>query len=246
MARFTLSTHFTPADLERFYATGTNIVVAKPSMNGGQANVAWVVYRPLLENKMVWEEQYGIYASTSRVVNGAMLSQMSTTDFPAAEGRIYTLGPNGSFGSPSGGGARGTFTARNEYDNLSHQGFMTLGLYQEATVNGVTFSRNAVSAAEVLYMSEATMTPYTTLYIWTQSQVVSNTVVTRVTSVRTEVVFGGSATQASLQYNSETGGFVQIGARSRVDTSTGRLQVEGGEGLPEGIKLDYILPALAA
>lgn len=245
MPEFTLNTHFTQADLERFYATGTNIVVAKPSINGGAANVAWVVYRPLVENQMVWEEQYGIYASTSRVINGARLNQTSATDFPAAAGMTYVLGPNGAFGPPSSGGTRGSFTAVNQYDNLPQPGFMTLGLYQEATVNGSPSGRKPVSAAEVLHMSEATMTPYTTLYIWTQSQVVSSTVVTNVSSLRTKVVFGGSTTQISLKYNPGSGGFVTAGGNLRLDKSARRLEVVGGEELPEGIELDYILPAAA-
>lgn len=114
MPTFTLNTSFKESDLQMFFATGTNIVVAKPSNNNGLPNVAWIVFRPSLDNSMVWEEQYGIYASTQRVVNGAVLTQMSSTPFPATDGQVYTLEPAGFFGQPHSGGIPGSFTAINQ------------------------------------------------------------------------------------------------------------------------------------
>ena len=73
MSTFTLNTAFTSADLERLHSTGTNVVVAKPSQDTVVPNVAWVVYRPLIDNRMTWEEEYGIYASNTDLINGATL-----------------------------------------------------------------------------------------------------------------------------------------------------------------------------
>jgi hypothetical protein len=86
--------------------------------------------------------------------------------------------------------------------------YMTVGLYQAATVNGQQFDDNAVSAAPVLLNSTAVMTPYTNLYIWIQSQVNGNTVVTNVTSPMTELIFGGGTDKISVAYNSATGTFI--------------------------------------
>lgn len=226
MPTFSLNTAFTDQDLQRFLASGSNVVVAKPSA-GGAPNVAWVVYRPLIDNNITWEEQYGIYASNVDLTSsGALLTQMSQTEFPAAAGMVYPLTPAGFFGPPSGSGSPTTYYAQNSYNNLP-KGYLTMGLYQNANVNGQAVSGNAVSAAPVIYQSTAEMTPYTTIYLWIQSQVRSNSVVTNVTSPQTVVTFGGSVTTVSLRYDANSGQFVKAAGS-----------------LGEGIALDHIAPAV--
>jgi hypothetical protein len=241
---FTLNTTFTQDALTMLNATGTNVVVAKPSIGNSAPNVAWIVFQPLPNNQLVWEEQYGIYASTQSIQNGATLTQLAATPFPAAEGLAYTLLPAGFFGPPqASGGSAGSFTALNQFNNLppSGPGFMTFGLYQNATVNGSAANGNAVSAAGVLYQSTAVMTPFTNVYIWTQSQVKSNTVVTTVTSVQTEVTFGGETTEIDLSYDPTTGQFVTIGQSSK---KQGGLVTAAGK-LPAGVSLKHYMPVLS-
>jgi hypothetical protein len=225
---FTLETAFNEQDLQRFLASGSNVVVAKPT-GGGAPNVAWVVYRPLLANTMTWEEDYGIYASNADIVNGAQLTQMSQTPYPARADATYALNPAGFFGPPSSGGARNAYSAVNEYDNRSDKAYLTMGLYQDAGVNGVPVQGNAVSAAPVISQSTAVMTPFTTVYLWIQSSVVSNTVVTTVTSPMTKVTFGGSVTDVALQYDASSGIFLPVG---------------GDEALGAGIEVDHLIPSL--
>lgn len=227
MPTFTLNTAFTQDDLTRFLASGSNVVVAKPNA-GGRPNVAWVVYRPLLENNMTWEEQYGIYASNTLLTqSGAVITQISKTSFPAADGKLYGLSSAGFFGPPSSGGTPGSFSAINEYNNLP-SGLLTFGLYQNATVNGSESLGNAVSAAPVPYRSTAVMTPFTTVYLWIQSQVASSSVLTTVTSPMTKVTFGGSITDVSLSYDAESGTFIPGGRTA----------------LPEGISVHHDIPEL--
>lgn len=211
---FTLQTFFQQEDLNRFYATGTNVVVAKPAASGGAPNVAWIVYRPLLSNSISWEENYGIYASNSDIIGGAVLSQISTVPSPAPIGKLYTFSPIGVFSSPGPGGQDPAgFTVVNSYNNLP-KGYLTMGLYQDANVDGQLLQGNAVSAAPVIYNSTAVIIPYTIVYIWTQSQVKSNTVVTTVTSQMTMVKFGGTTSSVSLSYDSTSGKFIQGGANA--------------------------------
>ena len=72
------------------------------------------------------------------------------------------------------------------------------------------------------------MTPFTTIYLWVQSQVQSNSVVTLVTSPMTKVTFGGSVTHISLAYDPQTGTFIS----------------QEKAGLAEGLVLDQIAPSL--
>jgi hypothetical protein len=246
MPTFTLNTTFTQDALTMLYATGTNVVVAKPSAGGSAPNVAWVAFRPLIANAMTWQEQYGIYCSTSSIQNGALLTQMSQAPFPAGDGQKYALTAAGFFGPPQTGGMPGSYTATNQYNNLppSGPGYLTFGLFQNANVNGSAMTGNAVSAAPVPYQSTAVMTPFTTVYLWTQSQVLSNTVVTSVTSVQTQVIFGGPVTTVSLTFDPATGGFVQTGASLKADASTGQLTAHGGKALPAGVSIAHLLPVL--
>jgi hypothetical protein len=223
---YTLNTSFTEQDLGRFFATGSNVVVAKPSSSGGSPDVAWVVFHPLLNNTMTWTEDYGIYASTAELVNGALLTQISRSDFPAVDGKIYPFTPAGYFGPPEAGGLPGSFYTVNLYKN--DLGYLTFGLFQDAIVNNKPAAGNAISAASVLYKSKAQMTPFTTIYLWIQSQVQSNSVVTLVTSPMTKVTFGGSTTSISLAYDSDTGEFIRAANTE----------------LAEGITLDHFIPSL--
>jgi hypothetical protein len=223
MPTFSLSAEFSKQDLERFFAAGSNVVVAKPTQ-GGSPNVAWVVFRPLLANQMTWEENYGIYASNADLVNGASLFQISQTEFPAASGQAYDMEPAGYFGPPQSGGTPNSYTARNDYNN--DKGYLTMGLFQNATVNGTLSKGNAISAALVQYASTAVMTPFTTVSLWIQSQVKSNSVVTNVTSPITSITFGGTVTDVALRYNPGTGTFVpaaELDPSVRVDALVAAL-----------------------
>ena len=88
---FNLGVTFTNDQLAILYATGTNVVVAKPSAGGSIPNVAWLVFKALPANKITWDEEYGIYASTQNITNGATLTQLSSVPLPAADNKSYTL-----------------------------------------------------------------------------------------------------------------------------------------------------------
>ncbi len=135
-----------------------------------------------------WEENYGVYVSTASVNSGAKLEKLSSTGIPAAANKLYTLTGSGALSAPATGCEPGFFCSLNSY---SKQGAMAVGLYQDATVNGTEIAGNAISIAGVLLASTAVMTPYTTLYVWLQSEIESNTLVTTVTSPMTLLRFGG-------------------------------------------------------
>ncbi|MFB6454110.1 hypothetical protein ACE38W_02475 [Chitinophaga sp. Hz27] len=204
MAQYTLNASFSSDVLDTFYVTGTNVVIAKPAANG-TPNVAWQVFSPLQQNQLTWTEQYGIYASNQEVANGVVLNQMSNVPIGAAMNQLYTLEASGVITGPDSGGQPNSFALQNSYID---QPYMTIGLFQNAVVNGTPVNGNAISAVPVLLASTAVMTPYTTVYIWVQSQVVSNTVVTTVTSPMTELTFGGGNNIISVQYDAGSGTFL--------------------------------------
>lgn len=210
---YSLSLAFSNEDLQRIYASGSNVVIAKPA-GGSTPNVAWLVVRPLPSNTITWQEQYGIYMSNTEIINGATLVQSASTSSNASPDTMYTMEPSGTISGPvTSGGTQGAFSIQNEYNNLP-KGYLTTGLFQSANVDGTLATGNAVSAATCLYNSTAVMTPYTTVYLWIASSVVSNTVVTHITSPMTQVTFGGSVTSVSLVYDATSGTFLPASGQS--------------------------------
>lgn len=216
MSNYSLNVAFTQQQLQTLYLTGSNVIIAKPT-GGSRPNVAWQVFKPMQANTLSWTEDYGIYASTSQVTNGARLDQLSNVPVGAAMNKMYTLQPSAVITGPATGGESGSFALLNNYLT---QDFMTVGLYQDATVNGTEIMGNAISAVPVLKASTALMTPYTTVYIWLQSQVLSNTVVTMVTSPMTELRFGGEVDQLSIAYDSDSGKFLPAASSRELECSS--------------------------
>jgi len=216
MSTFNLKTAFTNEQLQNIYLAGLNVIVAKPT-GGTNPDVAWQVYKPLQANTLSWQEEYGIYASTTEVVNGARLSQLSSVPVGALQNRLYTLEVSGATSGPTSGGVPNGYAMENKYDNKP---YMTIGLFQDANVNGTEIAGNAISAKTTLLSHTAKMTPFTTLYMWLESNVISNTVVTNVTSPMTKLKFGGDVKTISVVYDSSSGTFIpDANALETIDAS---------------------------
>lgn len=222
MSNYQLKVAFTDEQLQVLYLTGTNVIVAKPSSDGSTPNVAWQVFKPMQNNSLSWQEEYGLYASNSEIRNGANLTQISSVPVGAAMNKLYTLESNATILGPSDGGMPNSFALKNSYP--ADRGYMTVGLYQDATVNGTEILGNAISAVPVILASTAVMTPYTTVYIWLQSQVISNTVVTTVTSPMTMLKFGGGTAEISVKYDSQSGKFINAGTMKLAELSIQELE----------------------
>lgn len=215
MSTFKLQVAFSDDELRAIYDSGTSVIIAKPSIGGDDPNVAWQVFKPFQANTLTWKEEYGIYASTSEVKNGAQLSQLSSVPVGASMDKLYVLEDNATISGPLSGGEANSYGLTNKYSGGIVPGtddpnkrIMTVGLFQDANVNGTDIKGNAVSAAPVLLASTALMTPYTTVYIWLQSQVKSNSVVTTVTSKKTALKFGGGINELSVTYDAPSGKFL--------------------------------------
>jgi len=208
---YTLNTSFTRDDLARFLAAGANVVVAKCPQDQSRSNVAWVVYRPTLENTLTWDDSYGLYATEYSIDHGTYLFQMARTEDAVPPSEVHVMAPAGYFTPSRGPGVPGCFVVQNEYDNLP-KGFLTIGLWQDAMVNGEVALRNAVSADPVLYRNSVLAAPRGKVLLWVQASIRSSTVVTYVTSPVTSISFTSDSTMASVRYDAATGRFIRAGS----------------------------------
>lgn len=212
MPEYELNINFQKEDLEELYTANYKVVVAKPNQGeggSGRATIAWQSFKPMEKNKITWHENYGIYASSVTYENGAELMQMSQTEDPAAMRKLYTMEPQGCFGAPGEAmGPEEAFYAINRYQVKKK---LTIGLYQDAVVNGKIERANAVSAATVLTGHTVQMIPHTNVYIWVQADVKSNTVVSHITSPQTMAEFGAGVAELSYDYDLASGVFMPEG-----------------------------------
>jgi hypothetical protein len=173
MSDITLNITFTQDQLNTFSNEGQSLVIAK-SLNGAFPNVAWQVFTPLKENVFEWTEEYGIYASTNLMNIGAELTQLSNIPISATQDEIYTLENDGTISDSLSRCVQGSYNLLNRYRQTE---FVTVGLFQDATVNGNLIKGNAVSAIQIPQSTIAVMNSNSTIHLWIQSGVESNTVV---------------------------------------------------------------------
>jgi len=210
MPNYTLDLAIDSDSLKILKAAQLKITIAKP-VGGSSPNVTWLVFDPFQGNKVEWEEQYSIYASPNQVIqNGAVITRLSETDFPANDAAYYSFDSTATFQGPftdSGAPPSGSYKVVN---NMPHTQYpaLTFGLQQKASINGSGINPSPLNAAVVPAALNATFTPLTTVYVWLQASYTSGTVITQVNGNATIVTFGGSVTEKSLVYNPATGTFI--------------------------------------
>jgi hypothetical protein len=210
MSVYSLKLSFTVGQLNLLFAAGARVAIAKP-LKGGSPNLRWLTFRPFEANLVEWEEQYGIYASLAGASGGGSVTPVCGTDFPAYAGRLYTLQPQGCFGPPSAeeGLNPASYYAANAYAGAPA---MTLGLFQNAQVNGQERLAGPVSAELTPSAWRVQMTPDTTVYVWIQSGGEGSAGVSQVTSPPTRVAFGDGTSSEALVFDSSTGTFMLAAA----------------------------------
>jgi hypothetical protein len=148
MPNYTLQLLIDAKDLPIIKAAGQRITLAKP-VNSSSPNVIWLSVDPFQSTEISWQEQYGIYASTTLIQEGASIAKLSETDFPAQDGAYYTFTTGNVFTGPDQGSVQpGSYGAQNNTDYSTYP-VLTFGLTQSAMVNQVNAERKPLSATPV-------------------------------------------------------------------------------------------------
>ena len=66
-----------PSVLPIIRAAGQRITLAKPVNSDSSPNVVWLSIDPFQSTEVQWSEEYGIYASTTAVQQGASITKLS-------------------------------------------------------------------------------------------------------------------------------------------------------------------------
>lgn len=210
MPNYRLQLQIDPVDLAIIRASGQRITLAKPVNSDSSPNVVWLSIDPFQSTEVQWSEEYGIYSSTTAVQQGASITKLSETGVPAQDGATYSFTSAATFNGPFGGGvAPGTYGAQNDMPYSSYP-VLTFGLTQSALINQKPSERKPISATPVLATQFAAMTPFSSVYIWLQSQFSSETIITKITGKTSKARFGGAVTDINMKYDPMLGVFVPV------------------------------------
>ncbi|EGG23597.1 hypothetical protein DFA_05731 [Cavenderia fasciculata] len=173
MTTYTLDFQFSQAGLAALANAQEKVCIVK-SVSGTVGNVLWVTFKPFETNEVQWQENYGIYASSTNIQNGAKISRLSSVKY-ASKGHQYPFNAAGYFDTPNGVSITDYGTVNNYGDPL------TFGLTQLATVNGAVVE-GEINAATVLTNQTAEFTPLVTLSVFTFAEFDNGSVISDISS----------------------------------------------------------------
>lgn len=201
MPKYRLNIKFNDQDLKTIYKANEKIVLVKHTAGESASQVAWVCFRPFMNNTIDWETSFALYASNTEVQHGAKISKLS--DLAATTKVMYSF-EQGVFQKPELAAAIGenTYAVRNqmeEYDGL------TFGLAQDVQVNGVGIENNPINAVFVPYGQAISMTPIEKVDIYLKNDINDGTVISHVATIPLTVSFEENEVEHTIAYNVATG-----------------------------------------
>lgn len=202
MPTYQLNIQVDASGLSTIAAAGQAITIVK-SVGSGQP-VSWVSFQPMENNTVTWTEVYSVYASSTKIQEGAKIVTLSTV--PAAGGNSYRLS-GGKFETGEPTLAASSYGVANEDSGVKIDGLQiaTCGLYQGAVVNGQSDS-SPLNAVAVPYNENALFTPIERVQVFTSSTHSNGLVISTVASEALAVDFTTQLTQ-SIYYNDATNQF---------------------------------------
>jgi len=206
MSSYTLTVSFDADSLQQLLQAGLSVVVAKGIARQPHP-LAWLMFKPFMENTIAWDDSISVYASEQELLAGSVINRNSF--LPASSGNQYVF-RNGVF-TPS---PKRTESAGYQMVNESGR-TLTMGLSQPATVNGESVN-GLISAETVPHGMMDEVIPLEELDVFLMSGTAPGTVLTAegplqtVRSQAIRVVFGNGVTSAGIRYDPSIGTFVRV------------------------------------
>lgn len=201
MSKYRLNIKINDQDLKTIYKANEQIVIVKHTAGNADSQVAWVSFKPFMNNTVDWENNFAVYASNTEVQHGAVINKLS--DLAATTKVMYNF-EQGVFQKPEIVPALGKNTYAVKNDMADYDG-LTFGLAQDVQVNGIGMAKNPINAVFVPYEQSISMTPIEKVDIYLKSDINDGTVISHVSSVPLTVEYEENETEHTIAYNKETG-----------------------------------------
>ncbi|MFS1514023.1 hypothetical protein VQL36_16495 [Chengkuizengella sp. SCS-71B] len=198
---YNLKINFSCDDLANIYKANQKVTLIKESSGN---SVPWVTFTPFQCNKISWDENYSIFASTNLSQHGVMIDKVSETN--ANDGIVYDFNTGIFRRNADEKTKKGSFQAVN---NTSEN--LTLGLAQTVTVNNNKCKGAPITASTVLAGQSVTFTPIEKVKILLHSnETHKGQILSEVSSQKFSAYFGQGQDSISIEYNGLTGKFNNI------------------------------------
>ena len=201
MSKYRLNIKINGQDLKTIYKANEQIVIVKHTAGNADSQVAWVSFKPFMNNTVDWENNFAVYASNTEVQHGAVINKLS--DLAATTKVMYNF-EQGVFQKPEIVPSLGKNTYAVKNDMADYDG-LTFGLAQDVQVNGIGMAKNPINAVFVPYEQSISMTPIEKVDIYLRSDINDGTVISHVSSVPLTVEYEENETEHTIAYNKETG-----------------------------------------
>ncbi len=202
MSNYELIIKIEPEDVEQIQQAGQEVGIVKKVINGSSGeSVIWVSFKPFEYNEVKWETQYGIYASTTEIKNGATIFK-SSAENPVKTDFYYPF-EYGRFKSPTRNiGDRNQYGIENNYSEK-----LTFGMAQSVTANGNKFEARPLNAVTVLRQETAVFTPIEIVKVFLHGEFDNGVIISEVKSNALEVNLTKNPIR-TIAFNSATSSFV--------------------------------------
>lgn len=210
MPAYSLKIQFDEQGLNNINGAGQQVALVKAKEISDQTKVIWVAFPPMQKNTITWTNQYFIYSTSANLHD---------------EAGLETISPK-----PAGGG--NSYTFRAGYLNDGSHGLMpnlygvvhgdpafprlTVGLAQDAAVNGNTQGPLPLNAEVVLYNQQVLFSPIENVLVFVggplkQSQILDTSWLTRYAVISMSNPLSVDFTQGrsqTIHYESTTNQFL--------------------------------------
>ena len=213
MTSFKLTVNISDNDLAIIQRADQKIVLVRSLRTQDPANVAWVVQDPLPRTVVEWNEEYGLFASLTSVLEGRVIVAQSQTDAQMSQLMYAFSGNVFSPPRPDSSLEPGQYRVVNQESDVEG---LTFGMLQSLSIAGnPQGSGIPTNASFVPRNNAATFTPLDTVTIFLSSAVQSGQVVSVpsfasdavVTSRPTTLPFSSDLTEIEVEYSSTLGQF---------------------------------------
>ncbi len=190
MSNYELIIQINPDDVKRIHTAKQNITIVKNRENMSKSSdlyVSWLSLDPYQAISVTWDKTYGIYASRTDYIAGAIIRSTATVD-EAELGYTYPFESNiFQTGQPGKLNKYGVIN-KGEKDYI-------FGLLQQPSINGAKEPNNPMIAQTVLRGESADFTVIEKVFVFLYTQGKNGMIITDVTSDRLLVDFTEEASQ---------------------------------------------------
>jgi hypothetical protein len=199
-----------PEHLQAIKSAKQHIILAKSVSETCTPNVVWQSFEPQADNVVTWSEEYGIYASSTKLVHGARILKTSSTPYPVQDAAAYTFEADATFHGPDHGPiapGQHQYTIINNVPPSLYPS-LAFGLVQSAIINDTLMCTRPLNAQAVPAQQRVTFTPFTSVYIWLQPVLASGTMITHIPHNVAMVSFPSPVNAQMLKYDAQQHRFI--------------------------------------